>query len=141
VFVSLTNVTVDPSTGAATGQVSSSSSSFAELVRGETRAFSVPTPDAHTPGTNIALVEITPSHESSTATAVWEVVNATPIALDTLQFGVFVSYGQGRSGAGSGTVDLSYAPTTLATEDEDFAVIPRFQAGPAASRSFSSIMQ
>jgi len=44
------NVTVDANTGLATGPVSSSSSSFAELVRGETSAFSVPAPDARAPG-------------------------------------------------------------------------------------------
>jgi len=128
VFVSLTNVTVDSSTGLVTGQVANPSPSFAELVHSETGPFSVPTADARTPGTNIELMEITPSDESGSATAVWEVVSSQPYALETLQFGVFVSYDGGRSGPGSATVDLGYAPTTTTTEDEDSVVIPRFHA-------------
>jgi hypothetical protein len=130
VFVSLTNVTVDPNTGLATGPVSDSSPSFAELVRSETGPFSVPTPDAHTPDTNIGLVEITPLDENGTATAVWEVVNTTPFALDTLQFGVFVSPNATHVAPGSATVNLSYAPTGGNTTAS--AVIPRFGIGQAA---------
>jgi hypothetical protein len=106
VFVSRTNVTVDPNTGLATGQVSDSSTPFAELVRSETGLFSVPTPDAHTPDMNIGLVEITPSDENGTATAVWEVVNTTRFAIDTLQFGVFVSPNATHVAPGSATVNL-----------------------------------
>jgi hypothetical protein len=129
-FVSLSNVTVDPTTGLATGQAPNSSLSFAELVHSATGPFSVPTAGASTPGTNIQLVEITPSDDSGSATAVWEVVSSQPYALDMLQFGVFVSYDGARSGSGSATVNLSYAPTTTATEDEDSVVIPRFHATP-----------
>ena len=130
VFVSLTNVTVDPNTGLATGQASASSPSFAELVRYETGPFSVPTPDANTPDTNIRLVEITPSDENGTATAVWEVVNTTPFAIDTLQFGVFVSPNATHVAPSSATVNLSYAPTGGNTTAS--AVIPRFGIGQAA---------
>lgn len=129
-FVSLTNVTVDPTTGLATGQAPNSSLSFAELVHSETGAFSVPASGARTPGTNIELVEITPSGENRSATAVWEVVNTQPYAIDTLQFGVFVSYSGGRSGAGTANVDLSYAPTNTTTEDGASVVIPRYHAAP-----------
>jgi hypothetical protein len=133
VFVSLTNVTVDPNTGLATGPVANSSASFAQLVTGETRPFSVPMPGARTPGTNIELVEITSSRESRTATAVWEAVSTIPVAIDTFQFGVFVSYAGSVSGARSATVDLSYAPTNVLAgeEGESAAVMPRFSAGPA----------
>lgn len=130
VFVSRTNVTVDQNTGLATGQASDSSTSFAELVRSETGPFSVPTPDAHTPDTNIGLVEITRSSEDGTATAVWEVVNTTPFALDTLQFGVFVSPSAFHVAPGSAAVNLSYAPTGGITTGS--AVIPRFSIGQAA---------
>jgi hypothetical protein len=130
VFVSRTNVTVDPNTGLATGQASDSSTSFAELVRSETGPFSVPTSDANTPDTNIGLVEITPSDENGTATAVWEVVNTTPFVLDTLQFGVFVSPNATHVAPGSATVNLSYAPTGGNTTAS--AVIPRFGIGQAA---------
>jgi hypothetical protein len=130
VFVSLTNVTVDPNTGLATGQVSSSSTSFAELVRSGNGPFSVPTPDAHTPDTNIGLIEITPSYENGTATAVWEVVNTAPIAIDALQFGVFVSPNATHVAPGSSTASLSYAPSGGSTTES--AVIPRFGIGQVA---------
>jgi hypothetical protein len=126
-FVSLTNVTVDPATELATGEVPKSGTPFAELVRSESGAFSVPAPETRTPGTNIQLLQITPSDDSGSATAVWEVVSSQPYTLDTLQFGVFVSHDGGRSGPNSATVNLSYAPTTTATEDEDSVVIPRFR--------------
>lgn len=129
-FVSLITVTVDPNTGLATGQTPNSSLSFAELVRSETGPFSVPTPHTRTSGTNIELVEITPSGENRSATAVWEVVNTRPNAIEALQFGVFVSYGGGRSGRGTANVDLSYAPTNITTEDGASIVIPRFHAAP-----------
>ena len=64
------------------------------------------------------------------ATAVWEAVNAEPYAIDTLRFAVFVSYGGGHSGPGSATVDLSYAPTNMTSEEEDSVGIPRFHAAP-----------
>jgi hypothetical protein len=133
VFVSRTNVTVDPKTGSATGQVSSSSTTFAELVTGETKPFAVPAPDAHTPGTNIELVEITPSHESRSATAVWEAVSTIPVAIDTFQFAVFVSYAESVSGARPATVSLSYAPTNVVTDEseESAPLIPRFLAAPS----------
>jgi len=134
VFVSLTNVTVDPATGLATGPVANSSPSFAELVTGETRPFSVPMPGARTPGTNIELVEINSSHENRTATAVWEIVNTSPTAIDTLHFGVFVSYAKSLLAQGPATVDLGYASTNAVTaeeeDDENPVVIPRFSAGP-----------
>jgi hypothetical protein len=129
-FVSLMTVTVDPDTGLATGQAPNSSLSLAELVRSETGPFSVPTPDTRTSGTNIELVEITPSGENRSAAAVWEVVNTRPNAIEALQFGVFVSYGGGRSGPRTANVDLSYAPTNITTEDGASIVIPRFHAAP-----------
>jgi hypothetical protein len=128
-FVSLTNVTVDPSTGAATGQVANSSASFAQLVRGETSPFSIPMSSTRSSGTNIELLEITPTGENRSATAVWEVVNTQRSAMDTLQFGVFISSNAAHVGSGSATVDLSYAPTSIATEEEESAVVPRFAAG------------
>jgi hypothetical protein len=128
-FVSLTNITVDSNSGLATGQVANSSPSFAQLVRGETSPFSVPTSVARTPGTNIELVEITPTGENRSATAVWEVVNTIPSAMETLQFGVFVSSNGTHVGSGSAIINLTYAPTSVVTEEEESAVIPRFAPG------------
>ncbi len=138
VWVSLYNVTT--ASGAITGQVlppatPTSTTSFAELVTSETVSdgSSFPAQSAAAGVTSasggVLVVEITPTSGNS-ATAVWEVVNTNPNANETLQFGVFVSYvaspGTNSPAAGTGTVNLSFAPTSTVTTASSSATIPRF---------------
>jgi hypothetical protein len=123
-FVSQTNITVDGTTGLATGPVAQPAAndvthSFAQLMTGESTPYAVAGSSAQTVS-NINLVEITASQGSSTVTAVWEVVNDQTSALDTFQFGVFVSYTPAP--AGIGTVNLSYAPASGSGTVPQFAV-------------------
>jgi hypothetical protein len=133
-FVSLSNVTVDSGTGLATGQVPSSNFSYAELVNGETSPFAVPTPTMVVPGTNIQLVEITPSPGNPPPTAVWEVVNTMPTAIEQFQFGVFILYGANPSG-GPANVSLSYAPANVPLGNLS-PFVPRFRLAQRVAHNF-----
>jgi len=145
-FVSLYNVTRDPANGSITGQVAApagtSTTSFAQLVTSETTADGATTPptaiasssvtliyNADAPGgIALSLVEITPTSGTS-ATAVWEVINTNPDAIETFRFGAFISYtanpGTNSPSAGVGTANLSFAPTSTATSATS-GPIPRF---------------
>jgi hypothetical protein len=133
-FVSLTNVTVDTGTGLATGQVPSSNRFYAELVSGETSPFAVPPPTMQVPGTNIQLVEITPSPGNPPPAAVWEVVNTMPTAIDAFQFGVFIMYGASPSG-GPANVSLSYAPINVPLGNLS-PFVPRFRLAQRVAQNF-----
>jgi hypothetical protein len=137
-WVSLYNVTT--SKGAITGQQAppatpTSTTSFAQLVTSETVSdgSSFPGQTAATGVSSfsggVSVVEITPTSGNSAA-AVWEVVNTNPNANETLQFGVFVSYvaspGTNSPAAGTGTVNLSFAPTSTVTTASSSGTIPRF---------------
>jgi hypothetical protein len=67
---------------------------------------------------------------NGTGTAVWEVVQANPSAVDTFQFGVnYIVTGNQAAGtppAGSGQVNLSFAPISTTTTASSSAPIPRF---------------
>jgi hypothetical protein len=149
-FVSLYNVTRDVSNGAITGQANggvqpapTSTISFAQLVTGETVSDASGFP-GQTPNTSIttiynadfpggaglplALVDITPTSGNS-ATAVWEVINTNTDAIETFRFGAFISYtaapGTNTPAPGTGTANLSFAPTSTATGATS-GPIPRF---------------
>ncbi|PWU09873.1 MAG: hypothetical protein C5B51_05500 [Terriglobia bacterium] len=147
-FVSLYNIVRDAGTltavaGSANGGVqpaSTSTTAFAQLVTGETVSdvSGFPGQTASTTVVNIVnalgqvialpVVEITPTSGSS-ATAVWEVLNTNPDQLETFRFGAFVSYtaspGTNSPAAGTGTVNLSFAPTSTVTSASS-GPIPRF---------------
>jgi hypothetical protein len=63
-------------------------------------------------------------------TAVWEVAQANPSAIDIFQFGVnYIVTGNQAAGtpaAGNSTVNLSYAPVSTTTSASSSATIPRF---------------
>jgi len=64
-----------------------------------------------TPITNIAELPVT----NGSATAVWEVLNTNPSALESFTFGVWTTFtanpGSNSPPPGTGTVNMSYAPT------------------------------
>jgi hypothetical protein len=148
IFVSLSNVNA---TGPVTGPVpaptpaSNQTIPFAQLVTSETAADGTTAPIATastftgTGGT--PLVEITPSAGSTTATAVWEVINTNPNAIDTLRFGVFIQYtaspGTNSPAPGTATANLSFAPTSTVTSASASAPIPRFIDTSTARNIFS----
>jgi hypothetical protein len=88
----------------------------------------------------VQVVEITPASGSS-ATAVWEVLTDNINAIDTLQFGVFLFYtpspGTNSPAAGTGTVNMSYGPTSTVTSASSSATIPRFVDTSSAKNAIS----
>jgi hypothetical protein len=116
----------------------------AELVSSETvsdgSSFPAATPTTPPLPAPVPVVEITPSSGSS-STAVWEVITDNPNAIDTLQFGVFVYYvpspGTNSPAAGTGTVNMSYGPTSTVTSASSSATIPRFIDTSSAKNAIS----
>jgi hypothetical protein len=112
----------------------------AELVTSETGSFAAATPTTPPLPAPVPVVEITPSSGSS-ATGVWEVITDNPNAIDTLQFGVFVFYtpspGTNSPAAGTGTVNMSYGPTSTVTSASSSATIPRFVDTSSAKNAIS----
>ena len=145
-------VTPAGSFGAASGNVGTVS--LAQLVSSET----VSDGNAGTPGFfpavtstdtsstgSTPIVEI-PVAANGTATAVWEVVNTNPNAIDSFKTAVYVTYtantAQNSPPAGTAQVNLSFAPTPTAAFTASAAAaasstltIPRFIADTSAPRS------
>jgi len=97
---------------------------------------------------NTPIVEIPVVNGS--ATAVWEVVNTNPNALESIKFGVYLTdtanVAQNSPPAGTATVSLSFAPTPTAafTSAAGAAAsstlpIPRFIADSSAARNILNI--
>ncbi len=96
----------------------------------------------------VAIAEI--ALVNGSGTAVWEVLNTSPSSIDTLNFGVYATYvanvAQNLPPPGSGTVNLSFAPTppgpftsSAAAAASASAPIPRFIADPNAPKSIIAI--
>ncbi|HLI84201.1 MAG TPA: hypothetical protein VKV17_09810 [Bryobacteraceae bacterium] len=137
-FANAYETRVDPTVS---GQASGQSASLLQDVPGplynSESSFTLANPaSAQVPGTNIGVVEITPPPGSTTATAVWEVVSATPFDIERFHFAAFVSYSGYAATAGAATVNLSYAPTSTAGSASDSASIPRFLDTSSASPAF-----
>jgi hypothetical protein len=137
-----------------------SQTSYAQLVLSETSPdgaaagfFPAVTFTDNAPGSSggpVQAFEITPPAGSTTATAVWEVVNTSPASLDTLKFGVYstisANVAQNSPLPGTATVNLSFAPTppafsaaTGASAQPGTVNIPRFIADPGAARNILTI--
>jgi hypothetical protein len=75
------------------------------------------------------VVDITPT-SGNTATASWESITNSPTAIDTYNFGVFVTYtaspGTNSPAAGTGTANLRYGPASTVTTASSSAPEPRF---------------
>jgi hypothetical protein len=124
----------------------SNSTGNAQAVTGET----VPDGSAGIPaatafGTNaspgsVPVVEITPT-SGNTATATWESITNSPTAIDTYNFGVWISYtaspGTNSPAAGTSTVNLRYGPASTVTTASSSAPEPRFLDTSSAKNAFS----
>jgi hypothetical protein len=109
---------------------------------------SVPSTDTSSTGT-VPIVEI-PVSSTGTASAVWEVVNTNPNAIDSFRVGVYVTYSanvaQNSPPAGTATVNLSFAPTPTAAFSASAGAaasstlpIPRFIQDTAAARNIFTV--
>jgi hypothetical protein len=145
-------ITPGSSLGAAANNVGQTS--FVQLVSSETVSDgnagttgffpSVPSTDTASTGTT-PIVEI-PVASNGTATAVWEVLNTNPNAIDSFKVAVYATYtanvAQNSPPAGTAQVNLSYAPTPTAAftasagaAASSTLTIPRFIADTSAARN------
>jgi hypothetical protein len=143
-------LTPGASYGAASNNVGTTS--FAQLVSSETvgdgagTGFfpAVPSTDTSSSG-GVPIVEI-PVSSTGTATAVWEVVNTNPNAIDSFRTAVYVTYtantAQNSPPAGTAQVNLSFAPTppaaftaSAAAAASSTLTIPRFISDTSAARN------
>lgn len=109
---------------------------------------SVPSTDTSSTG-GVPIVEI-PVSSTGTATAVWEVINTNPNAIDSFRVGVYITYSanvaQNSPPAGTATVNLSFAPTPTAAFSASAGAaasstlpIPRFIQDTAAARNIFNV--
>jgi hypothetical protein len=160
-FVSTVNVQnnalpfVNSVPGASSGNTGTSP--FAQLVTSETvndgnagiSGFFPTVSSTDVPSTgNTPIVEIPVVNGS--ASAVWEVVNTNPNAIETIRFGVYTTYSanvpQNSPPPGTGTVNLSFAPTPTAAftasagaAASSTLTIPRFIADTSTARNLFNI--
>jgi len=155
-FVSVANVS--NSSGALVGVTApspvggTSTSTYAELVTSETAAENAgaggfPLAATYSSSVGFAIAELAVTAGSATAT--WEVVNTNPNSNETLQFGVYVTYtanvAQNSPPAGSGTVNLSFAPSPPTYTASASAVassslgVPRFIQDPNAAKTILTV--
>jgi len=91
--------------------------SYAQLVIGETQSDSPSFPLSSSGSASIGAGTIVPlTVTNGSAMAVWEMVNDNPNSIDTVNFGVYISYTANTANntppaPSSATVNLSYAPT------------------------------
>ena len=92
-----------------------------------------------TPATVAAPTEVTIVNGSGTA--VWEVVNTNPNAVESMAFGVYVSYTAATATnsplPGTASVTLSYAPTATSGAASKTLPVPRFSAGSFSGAVFT----
>jgi hypothetical protein len=104
----------------------SGTTGFAQLTNDETGAFNAVAATGTSSQSGVPLAELTVANGS--ASAVWEVINTNPNAIENLQFAVFTSYAANPAlnspSPGTITVNQSYAPTP-----------PAFTAGSGAATS------
>jgi len=125
---------------------------YAQLVNGESNTYgaagffpSVTNTDIGPGGSgNVPVAEIPVVNGS--AMAVWEVVNTNPNAIETLKFAVYSTFtsnvAQNSPPSGTGTVNLSFAPTPPSFSASSGAAasstlsIPRFVSDTSSARNF-----
>jgi len=119
-FVSTTNVFNTNSSNVAAPAGTVTTTSYAVLIVNETApdangfppvVASTATVNGSSVATNIAEIPVV----NGSATAVWEVINTNPSALENFNFGLWTTFtanpGANSPPAGTGTVNMSYAPT------------------------------
>jgi hypothetical protein len=153
VYNSATPITSPPAGGTAGGATGNGNMpggvayvGFAQLVTGETTSdggvggF----PGAPSGPDNAGSVPITEvSISNGTGTAVWEVLNTNPNTVESLRFGVYVSYSASVATnsplPGTSTVNLSFAPTATSGAASSTLGIPRFAGDSSAARNILTI--
>ena len=143
-FVSVANVDANGLPVAPPAVIGGSSANtgtgFAQLTATETGGFSAVPSSGLGPGGLAPMVEIPVTNGS--ATAIWEVINTNPNALENLRFVAYVYPGSVPSGAV--TVNMSYAaaPPSFAADSGSLASaglpIPRFVPDPNSARTLLS---
>ncbi len=149
VFVSLNNISTTAGIANIPAPPNNSTTSFATLVTGETVVDTTGAPLA-TASTvtggpaGIPLVEITPAAGLNTATAVWEVINTNPFAVETFSFAVYMTFTSNTAttpvtpAAGAINVAQSFAPTSTVTTASTSAPVPRF-IDTSTAKAFATI--
>jgi hypothetical protein len=129
---------------------------FAELVASETISDNgfFPVTGTNLPtGATASVVALTPN-ASGTAVAVWEVVNTNISAVETFNFGVYITYTSNVSAtpptpaSGIITVNLSYAPTSTqgafpaaaGPAANNLPIIPRFADTSTAMNAINIVV-
>jgi hypothetical protein len=132
IFVSVTNLASNTSSANTTAPPGTGTSPYAALIQGEslTDGNGSPPVTASTTGANgspptTGLAELLVVNGA--ATAVWEVINTNPAAVETFQFGVWQQFSANSPPPGTATVNLGFAPTPTAAFSTS--------AGSAASSS------
>jgi hypothetical protein len=154
IFVSTTNLVNNTSNASTVAPTpAQNTSSYAVLVSGEATPDGNGTVPAVVPSTtvnsgNTTVAELTVTGGS--ATAVWEVINTNPAALETFNFGVYTAYtanpGSNSPPIGTATVNQSFAPTppvpfsaAAGSAASSTLPIPRF-ADTSTSRNLLAIV-
>lgn len=110
-YISATNVT-NSTTAVGNPGVGNSATAFAQLTQSESGAYQAVAGNTVS-GVSVSVVELPVTN--GTATAVWEVINTNPTAIDALDFAVFQSFtpnpGANLPPVGQATINMSYAPT------------------------------
>ena len=126
--------------------------SFVQLVSSETvndgnlSGFFPSVSSTTTASTGGATIVEIPVGSDGTASAVWEVLNTNPNAIDSFKVGVYATYtanvAQNSPPAGTAQVNLSFAPTPTAAFSasagaaaSNALTIPRFIADPNAAKN------
>jgi large repetitive protein len=146
--VLLSVYSVSTAAGAVVGQINSGPA-WAAMVTGPTvvdGSGGAPLVSATgTAAAGVQYVEITPPSTGAVAgatyQATWETMASQQSVLDTFQFGVYISYtaspGTNSPAAGTGTVNLSYAPYDTDTTASATDNVPRFLNTSTAANAIS----
>ena len=118
---------------------------YAQLTADETGQFSAVAATSTANGVPVAEIPVI----NGSATAIWEVINTNPAAVENLKFAVYVSYtanpGQNTPSPGTVTANLSYAPSPpVFTANNGAAAsstltVPRFLPDQNAARDVVTI--
>jgi hypothetical protein len=148
-FVSVTNLASNTSSPSTVAPAGNSTSSYAALIQGETFTDTNGVPpltvssagvNGTPPTTGVAELLVV----NGSATAVWEVINTNPAALENLQFGVWQQFtanaGANSPPPGTATVNLDFAPTfsdSAASAPSGSLPLVRFSDTPSPANLFT----
>ncbi|HEV3331335.1 MAG TPA: hypothetical protein VG096_10160 [Bryobacteraceae bacterium] len=134
----VSTISVGVTLGAVTGpSATTAGTSYALLVSSATSAEGSTVASTTTAALGVPVVEIDALPTSTTAEAVWEVIQTSPTTVDTYNFAVYISYtaapGSNLPAIGTSSVALNYAPTSA----QSTTLIPRFAPDPPPTTAFT----